>query len=46
MLNGKLMRLPVDQVVTMLNGMSADNIEKIELLTTPRPSTMRREAPG
>lgn len=35
MVNGKLMRLPVEQVVTLLNGMSADNIEKVELLTTP-----------
>ena len=35
MLNGKIMRLPLAQVVTMLNGMSANDIEKIELLTTP-----------
>ncbi|HMG10427.1 MAG TPA: TonB-dependent receptor, partial [Mucilaginibacter sp.] len=35
MMDGKLMRMPTDQVVTMLNGMSADNIDKIELLTTP-----------
>ena len=35
MLNGKLLRMSIDQVVAMLNGMSADNIEKIELLTTP-----------
>lgn len=35
MLNGKLLRMSIDQVVGMLNGMSADNIEKIELLTTP-----------
>lgn len=35
MVNGKLMRLPVNQVVNMLNGMNADDIEKIELLTTP-----------
>ncbi|WP_151999245.1 MULTISPECIES: outer membrane beta-barrel protein [unclassified Imperialibacter] len=35
MLNGKLMRLPVAQVVQMLNGMSANNIEKIELITSP-----------
>jgi outer membrane receptor protein involved in Fe transport len=35
MMDGKLMRMPIDQVVTLLNGMSADNIEKIELLTTP-----------
>ena len=35
MLNGKLMRMSVEQVVSLLNGMSADDIEKIELLTTP-----------
>jgi len=35
MLNGKPMRLPVAQVMAMLNGMSANDIEKIELLTTP-----------
>jgi outer membrane receptor protein involved in Fe transport len=35
MLNGKLMRMPLSQVVTLLNGMSADDIATIELLTTP-----------
>jgi iron complex outermembrane recepter protein len=35
MINGKPMHLSIDQVVAMLNGMSADNIEKIELITTP-----------
>lgn len=35
MMDGKLMRMPMEQVVTLLNGMSAANIEKIELLTTP-----------
>ncbi|MGO4291433.1 TonB-dependent receptor domain-containing protein [Chitinophaga sp. RAB17] len=35
MLNGKLMRLPVDQVVNLLTGMSGNDVEKIELLTTP-----------
>jgi hypothetical protein len=35
MLNGKSIRLPVTQVMAMLNGMSANDIEKIELLTTP-----------
>lgn len=35
MLNGKLMRIPMEQLVNLLNGMSADDIEKIELLTTP-----------
>ncbi|MEZ2334593.1 TonB-dependent receptor [Mucilaginibacter sp. RCC_168] len=35
MMDGKLMRMPMDQVVNMLSGMSASNIEKIELLSTP-----------
>jgi len=35
MLNGKLIRMSMEQVVNLLNGMSADNIAKIELLTTP-----------
>ncbi len=35
MINGKISRLPTDAVVQMLNGMSAANIEKIELITTP-----------
>jgi hypothetical protein len=35
MLDGKLLRLSPDQLVSMLSGISADNIEKIELLNTP-----------
>jgi iron complex outermembrane receptor protein len=35
MLNGKLMRMPLEQVITLLNSLSANDIEKIELLTTP-----------
>lgn len=35
MINGKLMRIPMAQVIALLNSMSADDIEKIELLTTP-----------
>ncbi|PKD44854.1 outer membrane beta-barrel family protein [Rhodohalobacter barkolensis] len=35
MINDKLVRLPIDAVVQMLNGMSAANIEQIELITTP-----------
>ena len=35
MINGKLIRMSMDQVVSLLSSMSADNIEKIELLTTP-----------
>ena len=35
MINGKLTRLPMDAVIQMLDGMSANNIEKIELITAP-----------
>ena len=35
MLNGKPIHLSIDQVVALLNGMSADDIERIELMTTP-----------
>lgn len=35
MIDGRSMRMPMDQVVTLLNGMSADEIDKIELLTSP-----------
>jgi iron complex outermembrane receptor protein len=35
MLDGKPMHLSIDQVVSLLNSMSADDIEKIELMTTP-----------
>lgn len=35
LLNGKLLRLPLAQVIAMLSSMRADDIEKIELLTTP-----------
>ena len=35
MINGKISRLPTEAVVQMLNGMSAANVEKIELITTP-----------
>lgn len=35
MLNGKMTRLPMDEVIRLLEGMSANNIEKIELITTP-----------
>ena len=45
MLNGKLMRLPPAEVVNLLNGMSADHIEKIELLTTP-PARYDAEGSG
>ena len=35
MINGKRLRLSLQEVVAMLQGMGADNIEKIELLTSP-----------
>ncbi|MEO6330128.1 MAG: outer membrane beta-barrel family protein [Ginsengibacter sp.] len=35
MLNGKVMRMSMAQVLQLLNGMSADDIATIELLTTP-----------
>ena len=35
MINGKINRVPIEAVVQMLAAMSADNIEKIELITTP-----------
>lgn len=38
MINGKMSHLPVAAVVEMLAGMSAGNIEKIELITTPPAS--------
>lgn len=35
MINGKLNYMPVSAVVQMLDGMSAGNIDRIELITTP-----------
>ena len=35
MIDGKLMNLPIEQVVNLLNSMPAEDLEKIELLTTP-----------
>lgn len=35
MLNGKMTYMPMDALVQMLAGISAGNIEKIELITTP-----------
>ncbi|TAI48846.1 TonB-dependent receptor domain-containing protein [Flagellimonas allohymeniacidonis] len=35
MINGKPQRIPASDIMSLLNGMSADNIEKIELLTNP-----------
>ena len=35
MINGKITYMPVDALVQLLGGISAGNIEKIELITTP-----------
>lgn len=35
MINGKISTMPADAVVQMLEGMNADNIDKIELIHTP-----------
>jgi outer membrane receptor protein involved in Fe transport len=35
MINGKISRLPADAVVQMLDGMNANNIDRIELIHTP-----------
>ena len=35
MINGKLMALSMDVVLQMLEGMSASNVERIELITSP-----------
>lgn len=35
MINGKQNRMPIDAAVQMLDAMSADNVKKIELITTP-----------
>lgn len=35
MINGRINYMPADAVVRMLEGMSSDNIERIEIITTP-----------
>ncbi|MEM8908160.1 MAG: TonB-dependent receptor [Bacteroidota bacterium] len=35
MINGKVNYMPTESIVQLLSGMNADNIEKIELITTP-----------
>lgn len=35
MINGKMTRMPMQAVVQMLNGTNAENVETIELITTP-----------
>lgn len=42
MINGKMSRIPMSAVVQMLEGMNAENIDKIELITTP-PSKYEAE---
>ena len=38
MINGKINYVPTSSIVQLLDGMSADNIESIELITTPPAS--------
>lgn len=38
MLNGKTLQVPADQVVSFLNGMMANDVVRIELLSTPGAS--------
>lgn len=42
MINGKISYVPTSNIVQMLEGMSADNIESIELITSP-PSSLDAE---
>jgi hypothetical protein len=35
MINGKISQIPLEATIQMLEGLNADNIEKIELITTP-----------
>ena len=42
MINGKISRIPMSAVVQMLGGINAENIERIELITTP-PSKYEAE---
>lgn len=42
MINGKISRIPMSAVVQMLGGMNAENIDRIELITTP-PSKYEAE---
>jgi hypothetical protein len=45
MLDGKLLRLSMTQLFALLQGISADDIDKIELLTTP-PANFDAEGSG
>jgi len=42
MINGKISRIPMQAVVQMLDGINAENIDRIELITTP-PSKYEAE---
>ena len=35
MINNKIYRLPMETLIQMLDGMPADNVERIEIITTP-----------
>ena len=35
MLNGKITRLPMEALIEMMNGINAENVKQIELITTP-----------
>jgi iron complex outermembrane recepter protein len=43
LINGRQVRLSVNELIAMLNGMSGDNIQKIELITSP---TAKYDAEG
>ena len=45
MINNKIIQLPIDAVIPMLEGMNASNVEKIELITAP-PSEYDAEGNG
>ncbi|MGK7391225.1 MAG: outer membrane beta-barrel protein [Candidatus Cyclobacteriaceae bacterium M2_1C_046] len=45
MINGKISQIPLSAVIQMLDGMNAENIEKIELITTP-PAKYEAEGDG
>ncbi len=45
MINNKIIQLPIDAVMPMLEGMNASNVEKIELITAP-PSEYDAEGNG
>ena len=42
MINGKISHMPLATIVQLLSGINSDNIEKIELITTP-PSNLDAE---